>query len=66
MKNLIEISFTSKDWQFGFGFTLPAISKQFYLGSKLVHGFTFSLYLGPVTVDIGRSPVGILEISEAE
>lgn len=49
-----DYSFTSNDWEFGLGFNLPCRSKRSTFGFKVKHFFGLRLFLGPLTLELGR------------
>jgi hypothetical protein len=55
-KDYINIICTLADWEFGFGFTLPSKSEYFFMGTKLKSGIRLFLFLGLITIQIGKDP----------
>lgn len=54
LRDYIDFSFTLKDWEIGFGFCLPSQSERFFMGTKLKTYFRLLLFLGPLTIEIGK------------
>jgi hypothetical protein len=48
----LGIDCTPKDWQFGFGFSLSAISQLPTSGYYIISPFDIAIYLGPVTASL--------------
>lgn len=53
---ILEVSLTWSSWGLGFEINFPSTSKKFVAGCKLKCYFGFTLYFGPITVELDKEP----------